>query len=387
MAEIEQFDHVVIGLGAVGSATLAALARLGVRAAGFDRFNPPHDRGSSHGETRITRLLVGEGDAYVPLVRRSHAIWRRLEAAQGSELFRQTGLLLIGPADGRNAMHGQSDFFGFAAGLAARHGIAVEALEAAAVAARFGQFRLADGEQALFEPTGGLVFPERCIAALLHDAAAHGARAYLNEPVLAVEPHGTGVQLRSAARIVRARSAVVASGAWVAALAPALAALVRVQRQVLHWFPTIEAQRADGPVFIWLGGPRPEDAFYGFPPLVDGGPVKIAGEQYAQSCTAESLDRVVRPEEVAAMFATHAAGRLPNLREAAVRSTVCMYSVTPDSNFIVGALAGAPQITVVSACSGHGFKHAAGLGEALAERAVHGQSTADLAAFSPARFG
>src|SRR4249920_1165561 len=95
-----QFDVAVIGLGAMGSATLATLARRGVRAVGIEQFKPAHDKGSSHGETRIIRLGYFEHPSYVPLLRRTYELWRELEAASGTKLLHITGIAEIGPPDG-----------------------------------------------------------------------------------------------------------------------------------------------------------------------------------------------------------------------------------------------------------------------------------------------
>ncbi|RZJ57552.1 MAG: FAD-dependent oxidoreductase, partial [Acidovorax sp.] len=105
------YDAIVVGLGAVGSATLYQLARRGARVLGLDQFAPPHTLGSSHGQTRITRLAVGEGDQYVPLVRRSHEIWAELEAATGQSIYTRTHGLVLGPRDGATARAGKPDDF------------------------------------------------------------------------------------------------------------------------------------------------------------------------------------------------------------------------------------------------------------------------------------
>jgi len=121
----------VVGLGAMGAATLYQLARRGVSAIGIDRFAPPHALGSSHGETRITRAAVGEGEDYVPFVRRSHAIWRELEAATGQSLLEQCGLLMMAPRGVRTGHHGKTDFLNRTASVARRHRIPHQMLDRA----------------------------------------------------------------------------------------------------------------------------------------------------------------------------------------------------------------------------------------------------------------
>jgi sarcosine oxidase len=376
-------DVIVVGLGAVGSAALYQLARRGATALGIDRFRPPHDRGSSHGDTRITRLALGEGDRYLPLARRSHAIWRELEAATGETLFEPVGCLVLGPASGRSAAHGATDFLASTLAVARRHGVAHEALDAAALARRFPQFRWRGDEQGCFEPGAGFVRPERCIAAQLAAARRLGAEIRTDARVAGWAATADGVRVTTEHGVRAGKALILAAGAWIAELVPELAARVRVFRQVLFWF------EADGsrdlfvpdrmPVFIRIGGAG-EGMVYGFP-AVDGplGGLKIASEQFEASSGPDGVDPRVGPEEVEAMHALAA----PHLRitPRCLRSAVCMYTVTRDFHFVVGRHPASPSVWLASACSGHGFKHAAALGEALAEQVLLGRSAIDLAPF------
>ena len=175
MAE-ERCDVVVVGLGAMGAATLYQLAKAGAKAVGIDRYASPHDQGSSHGDTRITRLAVGEGAAYVPLVRRSQQIWRELEARDGDALFEQCGVLVMTSSATSTSRHGVIDFTLRTIELARTYGIAHEVLTAEQLRARFPQFApLRDDAIAYYEPEGGFVRPERCIAAQLKAACELGA--------------------------------------------------------------------------------------------------------------------------------------------------------------------------------------------------------------------
>ena len=209
------YDAIVVGLGAVGAATLYQLARRGARVLGIDRFAPPHDQGSSHGESRITRLAIGEGDAYVPLVQRSHAIWRELEARTGRPILTQTGGLVLAPRDGAADHHGKPDFVRRTIACAQRFGIAHEVLDADGIRARFPQFHLQHDEIGYYEPEAGFLRPEQAIAAQLEAAVACGATVRTHEPVLALE-YGAGtdaVTVRTAAGDFSADQVVVAAGA------------------------------------------------------------------------------------------------------------------------------------------------------------------------------
>lgn len=361
---------VVIGLGAVGSAALHRLALAGASVVGIDRFHPPHDRGSSHGESRITRLAVGEGEVYAPLVRRSHALWRELEAETGEQLMLQTGGLVMGVRGSNAQHHGRDDFVGRTIAVARTNAIAHEVLEAGDIAARFPQFGLRGDEWGLYEPSAGMLFPERCVATQLRLAAAKGARLHLGETVRSVRARQGGVTVTTDHRVVHADRAVLAAGPWVAGLAgPPLASLTRVYRQSLHWF-AVDAPQAYAPgrfpVFIWMHGAGEEDYMYGFPALPGAGAVKLASERYAATVAPDLLERDVTADESAAFFARHIAGRLHGVTPRRVGAAACLYTVTPDSGFIVDWLPDNPNVLVASACSGHGFKHSAALGEMLA---------------------
>ena len=385
-------DVIVIGLGAAGSATLYQLARAGISAIGIDRWNPPHAMGSSHGETRITRQAIGEGNVYVPLVLRSHEIWRELERETGQRLFEACGVLIIGAEGGAAMHHSRSGFVLNTVAAAQAHGIEHDVLSIEDTRARFPQFRLSGDELVYFEPGGGFVYPERCIAAQLAMAHKLGARVVTGSQVTAITETARGVAVQAGATTYHADRAILAAGAWTPGLAdsPTLAPLT-LRRQVLHWFaPERPQEFAVGafPAFIWLHGHHAEDSFYGFPIPDDLGHslVKVADEnQTRATADPDQLDRDVRPEEAAEMHRDHLAGRIPGLTLPPVRSAACLYTCAPDADFAIGPLDGKRRITVVSACSGHGFKHSAAVGEHAVRWITHGPAAA-IPAFDPRRF-
>lgn len=376
------YDVIVVGLGALGAATLYQLSQRGARVMGIDQFAPPHDQGSSHGDSRITRLAVGEGDEYVPFVQRSHAIWRELEARTGTPLMTTTGGLVLAPRDRVAEHHGKSDFVRRTIACAERFGIAHEVLDAAGIRARFPQFHLQGDEIGYHERDAGFVRPEAAIGAQLAVARASGAQTRTGERVQSVEPVGNGdtVRVRTDSASFTADRVVIAAGAWLPEFLGRQAradwqANFSVHRQVMHWFDTgsATADFSPGrfPIFIWMFGDGQEDYMYGFPSSDPAQPaLKVATEQYVAATTPDTIDRTVSPEETAAMYRDRVAGRFPQIGGRALKARACMYTVTPDRRFVIDALDGLPHVLIASACSGHGFKHSAGLGEAIADQVL-----------------
>ena len=381
-----QCDVVVIGLGAVGSSALYSLAKLGVSAIGVDRFHPPHDHGSSHGESRITRQAIGEGEAYVPLVLRSNQLWEELEHATGEQLIERCGFIYITRDDEGTSHHGKSSFMERTRSAAQRFGIAHELLSSDEIGRRFPQFiGLSGDEQAYYEPGGGYVRPERCIATALDQAIVRGAHAWTGCKVLAVHRSAGRITIQTDRGKIRTEKAILAAGAWIGDLAgPAIANHVSVHRQLLHWFQVEDGsayRSGASPTFIWTHGPSPLEQFYGFPPIA--GLVKVAREDYAGIFDPDDGSRQVDPAEGITMAEYHVCGRIAGVSKIPVRSAVCHYTVTPDMDFLITSEDG---IQSVSACSGHGFKHASAVGEAAALRAAGKDPIVDLGSFDAERF-
>ncbi len=372
------FDIIVVGLGAMGGAALLAAARAGARAAGFDRFAPPHTFGSTHGETRIVRAAIGEGAAYTPFAQRSFALWDQLSAETGDDgLVTRCGLLVLGGVL-PHATHVPAGFLETTIAAARSFKIVHEILSAADVRARFPAYERFDGERAYFEPGAGFAVPERVVAAQLSRAQTLGAMVRVNTPVVSIAADGGGVVVRTAGEVFRAAHVVLAAGAWMPRFLPGTyARRLSVTRQTLHWFaPPVDASAYAPermPVFIW-------NDLYGFPVAAPGGGVKVA---------TEALDAVVDPDAVA-HDVTRAEIDLvtPRVRAAFpalgahMRGSTCLYTSTPDFNFWVGPHPETANVTVASACSGHGFKHAAALGDAVVAQALSGRGLAIPAAWS-----
>ena len=368
------YDAVVVGLGAAGSAALYQLARRGARVLGIDQFTPPHAFGSSGGETRITRQAIGEGDAYVPLALRSYDIFRELEREAGESLLMVTGGLWIS-SPARQAETHVANFFDNTLAAARRFGIDHEILPTAEIRRRFPQFAVRDNEVGYFEPRAGYLRPEACVRVQIRLAKQHGAEVRLEERVDRLED------------LPPARTVILAAGAWLPRfLPPSAAKLFTVTRQVLYWFEVRGAVERymppNFPVWIWELQDR-RNVIYGFP-SIDGATLKLATEQYSQTTSAEPVQPrlAVSAEEMRTMHETLVAPYFRELGPRCVKAVSCLYTATPDFHFVIDRHPQRSDVIVASPCSGHGFKHSAAVGEALAELALVGRTTLDISTFS-----
>jgi sarcosine oxidase len=367
---------IVLGLGAMGSAAIYQLAKRGIDVLGLDQFAPPHELGSSHGETRITRLACAEGAQYYPLAKRSHEIWRELERELVVELLHQNGMLMIAAPGDHSPAHGVSNFLRATVDVAKASGVSFELLSGSQVRQRFPAFRARNNDEAYYDQVSGFVRPERCIESQLIRARALGAALQVNETATRIEQTGQEVLVVTDKGEYRASQLIVAAGAYLPGLLRerGVKRNFTVTRQVLFWFKagTKEHHRQftpdKCPVFIWqLAG---ASIFYGFPSiggLEDG--VKVATECNTVT-SASDVDRTVSPEEIRAMFNTYVAPTFPGLSRECVKAKVCLYTQVDGARFIIDRHPAHERIIIASPCSGHGFKHSAAIGELLARMAV-----------------
>jgi len=371
-------DVAVIGLGIMGSAALCALSRRGARAVGIERFAPGHDRGSSHGATRVIRLGYFEHPSYVPLLRRAYALWRELEAASRQRLMHITGIVEIGPPGGMVAPGTLA--------AARAHGLPHEVFDGREAMRRFPAFRLPADAVAVVQPDGGFLLAEPAVLALSAQAREAGAEIRTGETVCAIEPRTGGVRIVTDRAVIEAGAAIITAGPWLGALLPALAAPLRVTRQVMGWFRPLRPELfAAGrlPVFLLESG---HGIHYGFPPDADG-VIKVAKHHHAdQTVNPDAYDRAVTVADEALIRAA-LAEHLPGANGPLVAASTCLYTMTPDGDFVIDRLPGAAGIVVASPCSGHGFKFAPVVGEILADLALGGTTGHDISRFQLARLG
>jgi sarcosine oxidase len=375
------FDVAVIGLGIMGSAALESLARRGCRVIGIERYTPGHDRGSSHGETRVIRLGYFEHPSYVPLLRAAYPGWRALEERASTPLLTITGILEIGTAESK-----------LVAGTLASsrlHALPHEVLDAKQLMERFPAFRVPDDFVGVFQPEGGFLRAESAVAAIQVLARSAGAALRFEERVLAVESQGAGVRITTERDEISAGCAIVAAGGWIKSLLPQIAVPLRATRQVLGWFAPRQnsdaARLAQGrfPVFLLQ---NEDGLLYGFPADA-AGRVKLAKHHhFDEEVDPSSYERNVSPADEATIRRMVAA-YLSDANGLLLAAKTCLYTMTPDSDFIIDRLPERPQIIIASPCSGHGFKFAPVIGDILADLAIGGNTPHDISRFSLARFG
>jgi sarcosine oxidase len=373
------YDAIVAGLGGMGSATAYQLAGRGKRVLGLERFSPAHDKGSSHGRSRIIRQAYFEDPAYVPLLFRAYELWEQLERETGQELMMLTGGLMIGRREG--------ELVSGSVRSAKAHGLPYELLDAGEIKDRFPPFSLDSETVALYEEKAGFVRPEESVKAHLDRAVALGADLRFEEPVLSWEASGEGVRVVTPRGSYEAERLVISPGAWAPQLLADLRVPLEVERQVMYWFEPAsgpEPFRSERfPIFIW----EPDDGnvFYGVPDQDGGRGVKASLYRAGGvPCTPETLDREVHDKEVE-FIRSYLAEHVPDLAGRCLEAKACMYTNTPDLHFVISFHPDHPQVVIACGFSGHGYKFCSVVGEILADLATEGSTRHPIDLFSPAR--
>ena len=373
----------------MGSASVYQLSKKGNKVLGIDQFAPPHKVGSTHGDTRITRQAIGEGEEYVPLSLRSYEIWEELEKKTGKTLMTITGGLIIGNDIGK-VFHGSNKFLNTTIHIAKKFNISHSVLTSDELKKRFPQFHIEDNLIGYYEDKAGFLRPELCVETQIELARQQGAQINLNEQVQELTPLTDGsAEVRTNKQVYKAGKVIVSAGPWVAQFFPEYADLFKVYRQALYWFDIkediIPYLPENFPIFIFVG--TGEDDIYGFP-AIDGqhGGLKVAFEEYLIDTTPEKVNREVTQEEIELAYNRYITKHLPGLSNKCIKAVSCLYTVSPDSKFVIDVHPEYPQIIIASPCSGHGFKHSAAIGEALSELAIDGKTHLDLTAFKISRF-
>jgi len=373
-----RYDVIVIGVGAMGSATLYHLARRGRRVLGLERFDIPHEMGSSHGVTRVIRLAYFEHPAYVGLLKRAYELWNQLERAAGEQLLHITGSIDAGPPDSPNFIGSRTS--------CEEHGLAHEVLTSAELSRRFPGYSLPADTMAVFQPQGGFILPERSIVAHVTQAQSHGAEVHAREAVIDWQPTARGVRVVTSRGAYEADRLIISAGAWLGQLVAPLARLAVPERQVLGWFQPNRAELFQPNRLPVFNVTVPEGRYYGTP--VFGIPGFKVGcyHHHHENVDPSTIDRDCHPRDEATLrsfvqkYFPEAAGPTMGMK-------VCMFTNTPDEHFIIDAHPDYPQVFIASPCSGHGFKFASVVGEIMADLAEQGGTRLPVDMFKLSRFG
>ena len=373
------YDAIVVGLGVMGSAAAYHLSRRGQHVLGLDAFAPGHTNGSSHGESRMTRLAYYEHPSYLPLIRRAYDLWAELQAEARTELLRLTGGVFIGRPTG--------EMVACSIATARLEGLDHEVLDAAAIRRRYPVFRPDDDEIALFDPRAGILHADRCVAAQRRLATEHGATLRDEAPIRSWAATEDEVEVRTDAGRFEAARLVITAGPWLGTVLMDLALPLKVERiPVFYWEPRDSVDWfALGrlPVYMWDRGGA--GIFYGFPQLAQTG-VKAGRHHNDDWCDPETVDRVVNHRDER-MVRDFLARHIPALDGPLHDRFVCLYTVTPDQHFVIDRHPRFPQVVYAGGFSGHGFKFGPVVGELLVDLALT-ERTDPAASFLRAdRFG
>lgn len=372
------FDVIVLGLGAMGSSAALALSLRGLKVLGIEQFTPCHDLGSSHGSTRAIRLAYYEHPSYVPLLKRAYELWHELEWRSGKTLLEECGCLSIGKPE-HEVVRGILE-------SANLHQLPIERLSRQEIQDRIPVLQPEAGAVGLLEKQGGFLWADRCVRAFQNLARQHGAQLHFQEQITGINLGTDCVTVKTSRGEYQANKLALCAGPWIADFLGDLGHPLRLMRQTLHWFfPDTPGAfvRSQLPVFMFA---RADGFYYGFP-MVEPAGVKIA-RHYGQPEVRNvgEIQRGILPEDEQSIRA-FLGETIPALKHAPTpQQKSCIYTLTPDRHFLIGALRKDPRLIIAGGFSGHGFKFASVVGEIIADLATQGHSPFDLSLFTPERF-
>jgi monomeric sarcosine oxidase len=377
MHPASHFEVIVLGGGTMGTAAAWALGKRGVRTLVLEQFAHVHTMGAHSGKTRIIRHAYAEGPEYVPLVQRADELWLELESATGRKILHRTGGVEMSVPGNRQARDARAS--------AEHWNLPFEWLTGAEVRARWPQFRVPDEWEACYSPQSGLLRVEPALHGLGDAARALGVTIRDRTPVTGWSEDGDGIRVEMAGDTYRADRLIVTAGAWSDRMLADLGLPLSVLRKTLFWFAVDDPARFAPDRFPIFIADSVETGIYGFP-IVDGSGLKVANHRGGQSVDPDTVDRTVYPGEeadVAAFVTSMLRGVTPQV----VEHAACLYTMTPDEDFILDHHPAMPSVVFGAGFSGHGFKFATAIGEHLANLALDPTTTPfprlALARFSP----
>ncbi|MCT4777155.1 MULTISPECIES: N-methyl-L-tryptophan oxidase [Exiguobacterium] len=377
MSQPVRYDVAVIGAGTMGMSAASLLTERGAHTLVIDAFDPPHNKGSHHGDTRMIRHAYGEGRAYVSLVKRAQKLWEELDHTSQYPIFKKTGVLGLGPRD--------SAFLDETIASAKKYDLPLQLLSKQDVETRWPGISIPDDYIGCYETESGLLYSENAIRAYRERATANGAELVMNTPVESLEFHEDGVTIVTSEATFYAKKVIVTVGAWAKQLLPDLLLPLAPTRKVVGWFDADETLYSDAsfPSFFVEEDDR---MFYGFPSL-DGAGLKVGrtdgGQAINPNLHTQDFGRYEADEgDLRHFLETY----MPEANGALNQGKTCLYTMSDDHDFIVDVHPEHHNVIIACGFSGHGFKFGSVMGEVLSQLTLDGQTPFDLSRFRLARF-
>ena len=378
-------DVIVLGVGSMGSSTCYHLAKQGVSVLGIEQFDIPHELGSHAGQTRMIRKAYSEHPDYVPLLQRAYQNWRSLEAESGAELYFKTGILYNGKKD-------HPDITGVRKS-ASLYAIEIKDVSPGELSAKYPQFKIPSNYQTVMEPDAGFVTPERAILTFTERALQLGAAIHTKEKTLEWKRNGGTITVTTNKSSYQCKKLIITAGPWAGKMIPGLAGNLKVTRQMLAWVKPKNWKAFELGTFpCWsIADESQPGTFYGFPilpPAKFGGPVglKLAHHFHGVVSDPDNLNRVPAPEDES-ILVNFVSKFIPEGYESTHVMKTCMYTNTPDENFILDFLPGYDKDVMVAAgFSGHGFKFSSVIGEIMSDLALKGKTSQPIGFLNANRF-
>lgn len=365
------YDVIVIGGGSMGTAAAYYRAKEGAKVLVLDKYDIPNTMGSHHGMTRMLRLNYGNGSSYVPIAKEALDLWHALEEETGKHLFEETGCITVGPPE--------SEFVATSIDSAKVNDIPYELLDSEALMARWNGLNIPDHYIGCFDPRAGYLFSEECLTTYKEAAVSLGAAVHENEGVNTFETGADGIiTVTTDKGVYQAEKAIVTAGPWLKKLMPDIGLNIQTMRKTISWFKPKYEKIYDGHFPCFIFDTESDGHYYGFPDFLNHG-VKLGRMDDDQPCDPDTVNREygALPEDEGDVrsflnkYMTKAEGDL-------LDGKVCMFSNTPDDDFIIDVHPEYSNIVFAGGFSGHGFKFASVIGAILSELSEHGTTQRDI---------